>query len=173
MIYYYYACTVREKKNSTTTTLTLPYYPTLPPFPALPCTTIPSHYCTLLHVPYYPTTLPYLLPYYPITLHVPTGVLVLLVRVCALDVWRELVPSKIFNPPFPVLKSGHSVFYSCVCDVDRDWVNGVGFFLFFLNSPVWLGQNCVGGYVTELRRKRLILLHIFHCASSVMPIFLR
>ena len=60
----------------------------------------------------------------------------LLVRVWALDVWGELVPSKIFNPraPFPVLKAGHSVSYSCVCDVDREWVNGVGFFLFFLNS---------------------------------------
>ena len=33
---------------------------------------------------------------------------------------------------------GHSVSYSCVCDVDREWVNGVGFFLFFLNFPVWL-----------------------------------
>ena len=59
----------------------------------------------------------------------------LLVRVWALDVWGELVPSKIFNPPFPVLKA---VSYSCVCDVDREWVNGVGFFLFFLNFPVWL-----------------------------------
>ena len=42
--------------------------------------------------------------------------LVLLLRVWALDVWGELVPS------FPVLKAGHSVFYSCVCDVDREWV---------------------------------------------------
>ena len=45
------------------------------------------------------------------------------------------VTYKIFNPPFPVLKAGHSVSYSCVCDVDREWVNGVGF---FLNFPVWL-----------------------------------
>ena len=60
------------------------------------------------------------------------------VHVWALDVWGELVPSKIFNPPFPVLKAGHSVSYSCVGDVDREWVNGVGFFLFFLNFPVWL-----------------------------------
>ena len=52
----------------------------------------------------------------------------LLVRVRALDVWGELVPSKIFNPPFPVLKGGHSVSYSCVCDVCREWVNEVGFF---------------------------------------------
>ena len=58
-------------------------------------------------------------------------------RVWALDVWGELVPSKIFNPPFPVLKAGY-VSYSCVCDVDREWVNGVGFFLFLLNFPVWL-----------------------------------
>ena len=42
---------------------------------------------------------------------------------------------KDLNPPFPVLKAGHSVSYSCVCDVDRD---EVGFFLFFLNFPVWL-----------------------------------
>ena len=62
----------------------------------------------------------------------------LFMRVWALDVWGELVPSKIFNPPFPVLKAGHSVTYSCVCDFDREWVNGVGFFLFFLNFPVWL-----------------------------------
>ena len=40
---------------------------------------------------------------------------------------------KDLNPQFPVLKAGHSVSYSCVCDVDREWVNGVGFFLFFLN----------------------------------------
>ena len=52
----------------------------------------------------------------------------LLVRVWALDVWGELVPSKIFNPPFPVLKAGHSMSYSCVCDVCREWVNEVGFF---------------------------------------------
>ena len=25
------------------------------------------------------------------------------------------VPSKIFNPPFPVLKAGHSVSYSYIC----------------------------------------------------------
>ena len=59
----------------------------------------------------------------------------LLVRVWTVDVWRELVPSKIFNPLFPVLKAGHSVSYSCVCDVDREWVNGVGF---FLNFSAWL-----------------------------------
>ena len=53
-------------------------------------------------------------------------------------VWGELVPSKIFNPPFPVLKAGHSVSYSCICDVCREWVNKVGFFLFFLKIPVWL-----------------------------------
>ena len=52
--------------------------------------------------------------------------------------WEELVPSKIFNPPFPVLKAGHSVSYSCTCtcDVCREWVNGVG--SFYLNFPVWL-----------------------------------
>ena len=36
---------------------------------------------------------------------------------------------KIFNPPFPVLKAGHSVSYSYICDVCREWVNEVGFFL--------------------------------------------
>ena len=51
---------------------------------------------------------------------------------------NEFVPSKIFNPPFSVLKAGHSVSYSCVRDVCREWVNEVGFFLFFLNFPVWL-----------------------------------
>ena len=30
------------------------------------------------------------------------------------DVWGELVPSKIFNPPFPVLKAEHSVSYSYI-----------------------------------------------------------
>ena len=44
----------------------------------------------------------------------------------------------IFNPPFPVLKAGHSGSYSCICDVCREWANEVGFFLFFLNFPVWL-----------------------------------
>ena len=56
----------------------------------------------------------------------------MLVRVWALDVWGELVPSKIFNPLFPVLKAGHSVSYSYICDVCLEWVNEVGFFLFFL-----------------------------------------
>ena len=46
----------------------------------------------------------------------------------------ELVPSKIINPPFPVLKAGQSVSYSYihVCDVCRVWVNEVGFFLNWL-----------------------------------------
>ena len=36
----------------------------------------------------------------------------LLVRVWALDVWGELVPSKIFNPPFQSSKlRGHSLVY--------------------------------------------------------------
>ena len=56
----------------------------------------------------------------------------LLVRVWALDVWGELVPSKIFNPPFPVLKAGHSVSYSYICDVCMKWVNGWVSFLKFL-----------------------------------------
>ena len=38
----------------------------------------------------------------------------------------------------PVLKAGHSVSYSRVCNVEREWVYGVEFFLFFLNFPVWL-----------------------------------
>ena len=61
----------------------------------------------------------------------------LLVRVWALDVWGEFVPSKIFNPPFPVLKAGHSVSYSYICDVCMEWVNGwVSFYI--LKIPVWL-----------------------------------
>ena len=40
-------------------------------------------------------------------------------------VWEELVPSKIFNPPFPVLKAGHSVSYSYICDVCLEWVKGL------------------------------------------------
>ena len=51
-------------------------------------------------------------------------------RVWPLDVWGELVPSKIFNPPFPVLKAGHSVSYSYICDVCMKWVNGwVSFYI--------------------------------------------
>ena len=41
----------------------------------------------------------------------------LLVRVWALDVWGQLVPSKIFNPQFPVLKAGHSLSYTHICHV--------------------------------------------------------
>ena len=48
-----------------------------------------------------------------------------------------LLPLKIFNPPFSVLKAAHSVSYSCVCDVCRESFK-VGFFIFFLNFPVWL-----------------------------------
>ena len=33
---------------------------------------------------------------------------------CTWDVWGELVPSKIFNPSFPIPKAGHSVSYSHV-----------------------------------------------------------
>ena len=69
-------------------------------------------------------------------LHVCYRCVNLLVRVWELDVLGELVSSKIFNPPFPVLKAGHSVSYSCVCDVCREWVNEVGFFLFFLFGSV-------------------------------------
>ena len=46
--------------------------------------------------------------------------------------WGELVPLKIFNPAFPVLKAGYSVSYFCICDVCKEWVN------FFLKIPVWL-----------------------------------
>ena len=61
----------------------------------------------------------------------------LLVRVWALDVWGQLVPSKIFNPPFPVLKAGHSVSYSYICDVCLEWVNEWvygGFYSFLFGS---------------------------------------
>ena len=52
----------------------------------------------------------------------------LLVRVWALDVWGELAPSKIFNPPFPVLKAGHLVSYSCVRDVLSTYMLPPAFF---------------------------------------------
>ena len=58
--------------------------------------------------------------------------------------WGELVLSKILNPPFPVLKAGHSVSYSCICDVCREWVNEVGFFL------VWLVCYAHGFHVSYL-----------------------
>ena len=59
----------------------------------------------------------------------------LLVRVWALDVWGELVPSKIFNPPVPILKAGHSVSYSYTCDVCMKCVNGwVSFYIISQNS---------------------------------------
>ena len=60
----------------------------------------------------------------------------MLIRVWPLDVWGELVPSKIFNPPFPVLKAGHSVSYSYICDVCLEWVNGWVFSI--LKNSVWL-----------------------------------
>ena len=61
----------------------------------------------------------------------------LLVRVWALGAWGEMVTSKIFNPPFPVLKAGHSGSYSYihVCD----GVNEVGF---FLKIPVLCTFSC-------------------------------
>ena len=60
---------------------------------------------------------------------------------------RRVDTIKIFNPPFPVLKAGHSVSYSCVCDACREWVNEVGFFLFFL---VWLVGYAHGFHVSYL-----------------------
>ena len=44
----------------------------------------------------------------------------------------------IFNPPFPVLKAGHSVFYSYICDVCMKWVNGWVSFYILSKIPVWL-----------------------------------
>ena len=74
----------------------------------------------------------------------------LLVRVWALDVWGELVPSKIFNPPFPVLQAGHSVSYSYICDVCMKWVSGwVSFYIFFL-IPVGLVCYTHGFHVAPL-----------------------
>ena len=74
----------------------------------------------------------------------------------------------IHNPPFPVLKAGHSVSYSYVCDVCRGWVNEVGFFLFFLNFPVWLVcyahvfhvhmQVCVPGRLTSSSSMRCTVM---------------
>ena len=96
----------------------------------------------------------------------------MLVRVWALDVWGELVPSKIFNPPFPVLTAGHSMSYSCVCNVDREWVYGVGLFLFFLNFPVWLVcyahvfHVCLGGANAAVYHT-LHTLRVFHVVPRV------
>ena len=67
--------------------------------------------------------------------------------------WGELVPSKIFNLPFPVLKAGHSVSYSCICDVCRNWVNEVGF---FLKIPVWL----------------VCYAHLFHLIVSIAHMYM-
>ena len=60
----------------------------------------------------------------------------------------------LFNPPFPVLKAGHSVSYSYM--VCLEWVSGVGFFLFYLKIPLvfmyinhlvgiepWYVVNCI------------------------------
>ena len=49
-------------------------------------------------------------------------------------VWGELVPSKIFNPLNPVLKAGHSVSYSYICDVCLEWVNAMAIFCLSSNS---------------------------------------
>ena len=38
------------------------------------------------------------------------------------------------DPPFPVFKAGHSVSYSCVCDVCLEWVNEGGSFYSSLKS---------------------------------------
>ena len=93
-----------------------------------------------------------------------------LVRVWALDVWGELVPSKIFNPPFPVLKAGHSVSYSYICDVCLEWVNGVGFFLFFLECPVWLVCYAYGFHVCTGNIYHVSNLHNTRCAIEVARI---
>ena len=49
----------------------------------------------------------------------------LLVRVWVLDVWGELVPSKIFNPCTIHSSQGWAFMsYSYICDVCMEWVNG-------------------------------------------------
>ena len=45
--------------------------------------------------------------------------------------WGELMPSKIFNPPFPVLKAVHSVSYSYI-HVCWSGLMGGFLFIFFL-----------------------------------------
>ena len=62
----------------------------------------------------------------------------MLVGVWALGVWGELVPSKIFNPPFPVLRLGIQcptlIYVMFVWSGVMGWVS----FCFFLQIPVWL-----------------------------------
>ena len=50
-------------------------------------------------------------------------------------VWGELVPSKIFNPPLPVPKAGHSVSYSYICE--SELMDGF-LSILFLKIPLWL-----------------------------------
>ena len=77
--------------------------------------------------------------------------------VWALDMWGELVPSKIFNPPFPVLKAGHSVSYSYICHVCLEWVNS-GFL------PVWL----VCYYAHGFHDVRLDYMYIVSCPQVTL-----
>ena len=96
-----------------------------------------------------------------------------------MDVWGELVPSKIFNPPFPVLKAGHSVSYSYICDVCRKWVNEVGFFLFFLNFPVWLVCYAHVFHVTDIFYSTItchihvymyVLVHVISSGQNIQDV---
>ena len=43
----------------------------------------------------------------------------------------------LFNPPFPVLKAGHSVSYSYICDVCSGLMEWVSFYI-LSKIPVWL-----------------------------------
>ena len=56
-------------------------------------------------------------------------------RVPATSAANMYVHVHVFNPPFPVLKAGWAfsvlLLYTCICDVCREWVNEVGFFLFY------------------------------------------
>ena len=77
--------------------------------------------------------------------------------------------SKIFNPLFPVLKAGHSVSYSYICDVCREWVNGVGFFVFFLNFPVWL--VCYAHVFHVLSHPQCIALYHWNSVTFSLSLF--
>ena len=84
--------------------------------------------------------------------------------------WGELVPSKIFNPPF---LAGHSVSYSYICGVCLEWVNGVGFFLYsFLKFLFgWCAMHMVFMYVhTSLNHNVNDMYNNIHVYKLNIPI---
>ena len=84
----------------------------------------------------------------------------LLARVWPLDVWGELVPSKIFNPPFPVLKARYLVSDSYIGDI---WVSGWVSFYILSKIPVWLVCYTHGFHVD----KKQVHVHVHYVMSWV------